>query len=1158
MLDKTVTRVFSCSAVFVATAILVAISAIAPGMAEEADARPPRPIELDKADIQKRLSGLPKSSGQFFVSNPEINQRGAERSSTAKVGVARSRTVKINPTTVDQLRAAVPLQINNTLSTLSADPTKYGLNLFNDVEIDVVNIEQKRNELGLLIWRGTIVGDPYGSVTLVFDNADITGRIMTQGQTFAITPTGQGQHRLTEIDESTRPELENDGIRPPKAAPSDLKPALKSKSSSESAQAAGTVITLLVTYTPSTVAAYPNIRSEISLALAWLNTALENSNVDAEVQIVGIDQVDYTNVAPGGDVLSDAKNGVGDFARIQNLRAALDADLLSVWAFEATGVGGIAYLLDDITEFPNKSEFGVSLVAYPDPDIFAHEIGHNLGGTHDRYVEDDDQPGPTAYNFGYVDTDAKFRTIMAYTNECSDLEISCARLQYYSTPDIQSGGAPIGIDSSLSEAAHNTRELGENISLVANLGSQLAEPSSPVLAVLLSGSGSVVSDVSGIDCGNSCSATFTSNDVVTLSAQHTSGWVFESWSGACTGSSRTCEVTMSQSASVTANFTTGVLPSVLFSSTQTTGQSFLRFYNSGGSSGVASVDLSNQETGEYLATWTSPTVAAGASIQVAVTDVESVLGAGVVKPSYYAATVKNGFQGWLQHVLWSPVDGTLTNLSTCNFGVTSGADALANVHTSQLDYGYPSTVIVSNSMSNSSTFTLGIYDAADGTSLGTYVTPSISSDGQYVVAIADIESNADINPAGINHYVIKVESFSNESYSQYFDPAKPAFLQHLVRNIQAGVITDMTTVCSFSDPPASYTTVAELRTGSLFSSEQTLAQSFLRFYNGGSSAGSVHVTLADSEDTRLGEWTSSSIQPGAAIQVPITELESSIGQGTQKPEYYAATVQTEFEGWLQHVLWSPADGTLTNLSTCEVGVVSNALTLNSVHTSTLEDGYPSTVVINNVSNSDTAVTLGLYDATTGSSLGSYSAGVVPARGQAVVPVLTMEAGAGVNPNGAYHYVINSETASFEGFLQHVVNNIEAGVITDMSTACQLPVVSLELGNNCEISSPCSLAIGASEQGQKKGLSGASVWYAVDLVQGTNYSVSVQGVSDGQGTLKFPFFRVYDSGFSIVTDSTETGSFTVDTTGQYLLAVGGSSNGPGDAAGTYVVSVQESN
>ena len=1120
--------------------------------------RPPRPTEIDQPDIQERLTRLPALRAQLFFSEPQVEQDDKERSSTAVIGVKRTQTVKVTPTAVSHMKAAVPLRLDRESNAPSADPTKHVLNFF-DVDLDVVNLEQKRNELGLIVWRGTVVGDPYSSVTLVFDNGAITGRVMTQGQVFAITPMGRGWHRLSEIDESARPEMKDDAIRPPVPEPGAAKPSRKSNSSFESAQVEGdTIITVLVVYTPTTVAKYPNIRSEISLSVAWLNTALTNSEVTAQVRIVGIDQVNYTNGAPALEVITDAQQGVEDFARILDLRAALDADLLSVWAFEATENAGLAYLLDNITEYANPSELAVTLVANPAPVTFTHEVGHNLGGRHDRYGYDDDQPGPAEYNFGYVDTDAQFSTTMAYPNECLDLRISCSRLQYFSNPGITVNGSALGIDANAAEAAHNAREFNENINAVADFGSQLADPASPILATLISGTGSVVSEPAGIDCGNACSAYFDTNQVVTLTAQDVPGWAFESWSGACSGYDRTCEVTLSESASVTVTFTPAVLPSVLFSSKQTTGQSFLRFYNAGTTTETVRVDLSDQETGAYLSTYTSPPIAARASIQVAVTDMESSLDPGTDVPAYYAAAVHGGFEGWLQHVLWSPVDGTLTNLSTCDFGVTGGADALANVHTSQLDNAYPSAVVVTNRTKVNSSFTLGLYDAANGARLATYETPELSrGGGQVVIPSADIEADAGIDTKGINHFVIRVEGLSGW-HSVYYDPETPAFLQHLVRNIQAGVITDMTTICSFSDPPDPYPTVAVLKTGSLFSSEHTLAQSFLRFHNNDSSAGSVHVTLSDQELSWLGEWTSNVIQPGASVQVAITDVESGINPGTQKPKYYSASLQTEFDGWFQHVLWSPADGTLSNLSTCEAGISSNRTTLNGVHTSTLQADYPSTVVVNNTSASAAPVTLGLYNAITGNQLGTYFVGTLPGRGQAVIPVTTLESGASVDPNGAFHYVIQVETESFQGFLQHVVDNRGAGVITDMSTACALPALSLELGNKCEFSNQaCPLAVGARVAGQAKDMSGGGAWYALDLVGGRNYSIDVQGLSDGQGTLRLPWFQVRDPTLDPVFSNFDESPFTPSVTGEYLLWVNGSVRTPGDAAGTFVVTVEES-
>ena len=69
------------------------------------------------------------------------------------------------------------------------------------------------------------------------------------------------------------------------------------------------------------------------------------------------------------------------------------------------------------------------------------------------------------------------------------------------------------------------------------------------------GSGTVTSSPTGINCGSVCSKSYPSNTYVTLTATPASGSSFTGWSGACTGLSATCRVLMRSSDLVTANFT---------------------------------------------------------------------------------------------------------------------------------------------------------------------------------------------------------------------------------------------------------------------------------------------------------------------------------------------------------------------------------------------------------------------------------------------------------------------------------------------------------------------------------------------------------------------------------------------------------------------------
>jgi uncharacterized repeat protein (TIGR01451 family) len=68
------------------------------------------------------------------------------------------------------------------------------------------------------------------------------------------------------------------------------------------------------------------------------------------------------------------------------------------------------------------------------------------------------------------------------------------------------------------------------------------------------GSGSVASSPSGISCGATCSATFASGKLVTLTATPSAGSTFGGWSGGGCSGTGTCAVTLNADTSVTATF----------------------------------------------------------------------------------------------------------------------------------------------------------------------------------------------------------------------------------------------------------------------------------------------------------------------------------------------------------------------------------------------------------------------------------------------------------------------------------------------------------------------------------------------------------------------------------------------------------------------------
>jgi len=78
----------------------------------------------------------------------------------------------------------------------------------------------------------------------------------------------------------------------------------------------------------------------------------------------------------------------------------------------------------------------------------------------------------------------------------------------------------------------------------------------PALTIVKSGSGSgtITSSPSGINCGSICTARFPNPTTVTLTATPYGDSLFDGFSGGCTSSSSTCQFTISQPTTVTAKF----------------------------------------------------------------------------------------------------------------------------------------------------------------------------------------------------------------------------------------------------------------------------------------------------------------------------------------------------------------------------------------------------------------------------------------------------------------------------------------------------------------------------------------------------------------------------------------------------------------------------
>ena len=95
---------------------------------------------------------------------------------------------------------------------------------------------------------------------------------------------------------------------------------------------------------------------------------------------------------------------------------------------------------------------------------FGHELGHNMSAHHDCYVNTTAQPYP--YIHGYVNTADRWRTIMAYNDECYDAGFNCTRIPYWSNPSVSYNGDPMGEEDGGCDA-NNAKTLDNTASTVA-------------------------------------------------------------------------------------------------------------------------------------------------------------------------------------------------------------------------------------------------------------------------------------------------------------------------------------------------------------------------------------------------------------------------------------------------------------------------------------------------------------------------------------------------------------------------------------------------------------------------------------------------------------------------------------------------------------------
>ncbi|MYK47158.1 MAG: hypothetical protein F4029_13130 [Gammaproteobacteria bacterium] len=373
--------------------------------------------------------------------------RPALRSATI-VPTRGGETVRHREARVDFARLAA---VKETLE--SGRPASLEINLFQDVSFKAVDLRLAPTSSGGFSLSGRLEGVLFGSAVLVVNDDIVVGSIRAATGTYTIDAKGDVCH-IRKVDPSTLPPL----AEPLRAAPSSLRGGSGSaRTSSVGANAVDdddSVIDVLVVFTPAVTESQGGLLAAIStveMFVAETNQAYEASAVDQEIFLTRAMEVDYIE---SGDSIVDlyrlANPGDGHMDIVHELREKTGSDLVHLIS-EATGLCGVAFILLQVTPVFESRGFGLT-----DPDCggvtLAHELGHNMGLRHDRYVDSTNTPSP--YSHGYVNRAAfeegapassRWRTLMSYPNECLDAGFSCLELLRFSNAEQEYEGDPMGI-----------------------------------------------------------------------------------------------------------------------------------------------------------------------------------------------------------------------------------------------------------------------------------------------------------------------------------------------------------------------------------------------------------------------------------------------------------------------------------------------------------------------------------------------------------------------------------------------------------------------------------------------------------------------------------------------------------------------------------------